>query len=121
MQPRTGEQSTAFFRSSFVKRLPREIQVHLSQCETTDLKELAQRVDQLWLSHRTLATLATVAAEETGQEDLLCTAVPAKVASKAGTSKKKQKKLITFCYLHYKFGKAAWRCNDSANCQFEEN
>jgi hypothetical protein len=80
-----GEQSTAFFRGSFMKRLPSEIQVHLSQCETTDLKELAQRVDQLWLSHSRPATLAPVTAVESGQEDLLCAAVSTKEANKASS------------------------------------
>jgi hypothetical protein len=40
-----GEQGAAFFRGAFLKRLPSELQVHLAQAETTDLKELAQRAD----------------------------------------------------------------------------
>jgi hypothetical protein len=56
-----GEQGTAFFRGAFLKRLPSELQVHLAQAETTDLKELAQRADQLWLAHRRPAMLAPVA------------------------------------------------------------
>jgi hypothetical protein len=83
-----GEQSTAFFRGSFMKRLPSEIQVHLSQCETTNLKELAQRADQLWLSHSRPAVLAPVAAAESGQEELLCAAVSTKAANKAASGKK---------------------------------
>jgi hypothetical protein len=56
-----GEQSTAFFRGSFLKRLPNELQVHLAGTKTTDLKELAQRADQLWVSHRRPAYVAALA------------------------------------------------------------
>jgi hypothetical protein len=37
--------------------------VHLAGTETTDLKELAQRADQLWVSHRRPAYVAALAAE----------------------------------------------------------
>jgi hypothetical protein len=47
-----GEQGTAFFRGAFLKRLPAHIQVHLSQIDSMDLKELAQHADQLYLTHR---------------------------------------------------------------------
>jgi hypothetical protein len=57
-----GEQQTAFFRGAFVKRLPAELQAHLSGCESVDLKELAQRADQLWTTHCRPSPLATVAA-----------------------------------------------------------
>jgi hypothetical protein len=47
-----GEQGTAFFRAAFLKLLPADIQEHLAQVDSKDLKELAQRADQLFLTHR---------------------------------------------------------------------
>jgi hypothetical protein len=95
----------------------------LTQTESASLKELALRADQLWLLHKQPAALAPVVAAEDGRsEEPLCAAVLAK--AKAGgqnQQRRKPKKLITFCYLHHKFGKSARRCDDPANCQFEEN
>jgi hypothetical protein len=47
-----GEQGTAFFQAVFLKRLPANIQVHLARVDSIDLKELVQRADQLFLTHR---------------------------------------------------------------------
>jgi hypothetical protein len=90
------------------------------------LKELVQRADQLWLTHRQPAMLAPVAqADQLEQlgEEALCAAVAGKAAGKKGSTgqqqKSKQKK--TFCWRHHKYGKDARRCENPAVCQFEEN
>jgi hypothetical protein len=62
-----GEHATAFFHASFLQRLPAEIQVHLAQADTVDLKELAQRADQLLLTHR--RPLSTVVAAVGAEAD----------------------------------------------------
>jgi hypothetical protein len=115
---RPGEQSTAFFRGLFLKRLPNELQVHLAGTETTDLKELAQRADQLWVSHRRPAYVATLA--DPAVEDAAA-AIAAVGKPGAALATKKKKKLVTYCLLHHKYGKAARKCEDPANCMWTEN
>jgi hypothetical protein len=114
-----GEQQTAFFRGAFVKRLPAELQAHLSGCESVDLKELAQRADQLWTTHRRPSPLAAVAADAGSEEDSLVAAVQSKLNIKAKQGQKRKKKPVTFCYLHHKFGKDARRCDDPEVCMWQ--
>jgi hypothetical protein len=116
-----GEQSTAFFRGSFLKRLPNELQVHLAGTETTDLKELAQRADQLWVSYRRPAYVAALAAEPAVDDAGAVIAAVSKSATAAAAGQKKKKKLVTYCFLHHKYGKAARKCEDPANCMWSEN
>jgi hypothetical protein len=122
------EQRTAFFRGAFLMHLPSEIQVHLAQVETTDLKELAQKADQLWLTHRRpgLVAAATAASSLEGlslvAEDGLMAAVAGKGGAKqAGQPKKKNKKLVTFCWVHHKFRKDARRCDNPSECKWKGN
>jgi hypothetical protein len=64
-----GEQETAFFRASFLKRLLAETQVHLSKTDDLSMTELAQQADQLFISHqRSGGAVATMAAEEQVEE-----------------------------------------------------
>jgi hypothetical protein len=115
-----GEQGTAFFRAAFLKRLPADIQVHLAQVDSMDLKELAQRADQLFLTHRRpLAAVQPAAAvdEESAVSDSVLAAVAGKQA--AGQQKRKPKKLVTYCWVHHRFGKTARRCDNPAECQWE--
>jgi hypothetical protein len=105
------EQRTAFFRGAFLMRLPSKIQVHLAQVETTDLKELAQKADQLWLTHRRPGLVAAMTAVSSlkgmslAAEDGLVAAVAGKGGAKQ--PKKRNKKLVTFCRVHHKYGKDA--------------
>jgi hypothetical protein len=45
-----GEETTELFRAHFLTRLSPEIRVHLEAMEEVSLKQLALRVDQLWLT-----------------------------------------------------------------------
>ena len=63
-----GEEGTVFFRAAFTMRLPVAIQVHLTGTELTDLKELAQMADRLWLCHGPKSVVA-VSVEEGQSED----------------------------------------------------
>jgi hypothetical protein len=114
-----GEQSSAFFHGSFIKRLPSELQVHLAHKETADLKKLAQRADQLWLTHRRKSAVATVdvGGGMHAEDKLLVAAVQQKGKGK----QQKKKKLITYCYLHHKNGKDACKCESPASCMWAEN
>ena len=48
-----GETNTAFFRASFLRRLPKEIRVLLADEVRGNLKDLAVRADELFQHHRT--------------------------------------------------------------------
>lgn len=53
------EETTAFFRASFLRRLPAELQILLDDSRE-NLKTLALRTDQLWLKRRPVAPVAAV-------------------------------------------------------------
>jgi hypothetical protein len=115
-----GEQSSAFFRGSFIKRLPAEIQVHLANSESADLKALAQTADQLWLTHRRPFPVAVLSTpEEQEASETLIAAVNAKQGGKGKAGKKK--KLITYCFVHHKYGKDARRCENPEQCMWTGN
>jgi hypothetical protein len=76
-----GEQNTALFCGTFIKRLLADLQVHLTSCETSDLKQLAQRADKLWTSHRRPAPLAALEQQQGGsavEEECVIAAVQGK-------------------------------------------
>jgi hypothetical protein len=85
-----------------------------------DLKDLAQRADQLWLTHRRPAALAPVVPPrpDQEQEDAVLAVLSSKMAPK---KKQQQKRSVTFCWLHHKFGKNARRFDNPEECQFKEN
>jgi hypothetical protein len=47
--------------------------------------------------------------------------VAAAVSGKQPSNKKKDKKLVTFCWVHHRFGKDARRCDNLSECQWKEN
>jgi hypothetical protein len=110
-----GEQQTAF-----ISRLPAELQAHLTGIDKANLKELAQRADQLWTTHRRPSPLAAVSAAEEQQLEL-SDAVAA--VQKAANSKQgfRKKKLITYCFLHHKYGKDARQCDNPESCMWQGN
>jgi hypothetical protein len=117
-----GEQQSAFFRGAFISRLPAELQAHLTGIDTANLKELAQRADQLWTTHRRPAPLAAVAAAAAPQaeEEAMVAAVQSKAGGK-GKQGFRKKKLITYCFLHHKYGKDARRCDNPESCMWQGN
>ena len=64
-----GEEGTAFFRAAFTMRLPVAIQAHLAGTELTDLKELAQMANCLWLCHGPQPVAAIPVEEYKSEED----------------------------------------------------
>jgi hypothetical protein len=72
-----------------------------------------------------LAPVAQVNQLEQLSEEALCAAVSGRAAGKKGNAgqqqKSKQKKTVTFCWRHHKYGKDARKCENPAVCQFEEN
>jgi hypothetical protein len=117
-----GEQQTAFFRGAFISRLPASLQAHLSNMDTADLKELAQRADQLWATHRRPSPLAALSGAEEQQPEVSDTvAAVQKAAAAKGKQSFKKKKLITYCFLHHKFGKDARRCDNPEVCMWQGN
>ena len=63
-----GEENTALFRAAFVHRLPTEIQVLLDGIETGDLKQLAMKADQLWLTRGSGPVHAVAAVSDSNQQ-----------------------------------------------------
>ena len=61
-----GEETTAFFRASFLRRLPADVRVMLNGLDAVPLKDLAVRADQLWLTRP--AGSSSVAAAVTVEE-----------------------------------------------------
>lgn len=65
-----GKEGMAFFRASFLRRLPPEIRVLLHGLDAEPLKELAVRADQLWITRTAGGALvvAAVSNDEFGGE-----------------------------------------------------
>ena len=70
-------------------RLPPIIQAHLAGKELTDLKELAQMADRLWLCHAP-QTVAAIQVEENLQEEYKGDVVAAMAANKQPNFKQGQ-------------------------------
>ena len=63
------EEGTAFFRAAFTMRLPMAIQANPAGTELTDLKELAQTANPLWLCHEPQPVAAVSVEEDWSEED----------------------------------------------------
>ena len=119
-----GEEETAFLRAAFTMRLPRTIHVHLAGMELTDLKELAQRADRLWLCHAP-QTVAAIQVEEDQQEEDSRDVVAAMAAKKRPNFKQGQQAAgkwgKSLCWVHKKFGEDCYRCTGKKNCTWLGN
>ena len=138
-----GEVNTAFFRASFLRRLPKEIRVLLADEVRGDLKDLAIRADELHQHHKS----ATVAMLDTAVDAELAEAVAA-LAVKSGkgkfnnSSKKTSNnsgggsgggassgsgggaasgggKSYFICDRHWRYGGKAYRCDAPSKCQWQ--
>ena len=137
-----GEVNTAFFRASFLRRLPKEIRVLLTDEVRGDLKDLAVRADELFQHHRS----SPIAALDNTVDTELAEAVAA-LAVKAGRGKfgggkKKQDgdsshpgssgggksgggksgsgggRSYFVCDRHWRYGTKAYRCDAPQKCQW---
>ena len=134
-----GEERTALFRGAFTMRLPVAIQAHLAGTELTDIKELAQMADRLWLCH---GPMPVAAVEELQSEDDcndVVAAIPAKkqFQRKQGghpkgqqSSKGRQGQQVagsnaregkSLCWIHERHGKKACFCADENSCTWSGN
>ena len=140
-----GEKHTALFRGAFTMRLPVAIQAHLAGTELTDIKELAQMTDRLWLCHGPMP----VSAVEELQSDNgdVVAAIPNKKqwqkkrgghsrghqgsggSSSGGSSGRsrgsgsgnKSREVKNIFYIHKKYGKKAHYCADESSCTWSGN
>ena len=133
-----GEEASAFFRGSFIQRLPAELQVLLDGAEDGDMKDLAAKADKLWAIRRP-SSLHVAAIEELNVEgDLDQTTVAAvrpgntnnnkaykgKSAANSGgrdADKKRKPKTYAVCYRHMRYGADAFRCDDPTVCKWSGN
>ena len=137
-----GEVNTAFFRASFLCRLPKEIRVLLMDEVRGDLKDLAIRADALYQHHKS----ATVAMLDTAVDAELAEAV-ASLAVKSGKGKFNGSKKTSnnsgggsgggansgsgggaaseggksyfICDKHWRYGGKAYRCDAPSKCQWQ--
>ena len=133
-----GEEDTAFFRAAFTMRLPVAIQAHLAGTELTDLKELAQMADRLWLCHGPQTVAAVAVEEESDDGGEVVAALPArrwpqkKKGGPQGHNKGQQEqqgagnksgkaKGGNLCYKHRKFGEDAFHCSGLKYCTWSGN
>jgi hypothetical protein len=146
-----GEEKSQLFKALFLTRLPPEIRVLLEPEEFADLKQLATRADQLWLTlaARQFAATATVQPDAlVSEEDADTVAAvagrrqrfqrkkqkaadapgsaggPSSAAAAAGSAaggSGKQSVALTICWKHARFGSKAFSCADAGTCQWPEN
>jgi hypothetical protein len=146
-----GEEKSQLFKALFLTRLPPEIRVLLEPEEFADLKQLATRADQLWLTLAARQFAATATATATVQPDTLVSeedadtvaAVagkrqrfqrrkqkpadapgPSSAAAAAGSAaggSSKQSVALSICWKHARFGSKAYSCADAGTCQWPEN
>ena len=130
-----GEVNSAFFRTSSLRRLPREIRVLLADEVRGDMKDMAVRADELFQHHQP----NVVAAVDTAVDEDLAEAVAALAvcANKAGFRGKKKEvsrgggsgsssgggssgggKSYFICDSHWKYGAKAFQCDAPNKCQW---
>ena len=114
--------------------LPVAIQAHLAGTELTDIKELAQMADRLWLCHGPMpvATVEELQSKDNGKD--VVAAIPAKKQfqrKQGGHPKDKQsskgrkgqqvagsnaREGKSLCWIHERHGKKARFCTDENSC-----
>jgi len=133
-----GEENTAFFRASFLMRLPSDIRGHLDGREDGDLKELAAKADRHWCN-RPAAVAAVAASVPAEEEESVSSDIIAAVGGQdkqkrqwkkngGGGGWKQQKPKqdwsglvkVNICKRHQQFGAKSYCCADPAGCQFEK-
>ena len=144
-----GEETTSFFRASFLNRLPADIQVLLGEADGEELSVLAGRADRVWATKRpnmVAAVNATAVVEE--DPSVLAAFRPQfknnkkKDNQKAGGGSSnssgpssgggggggpggrgagRSKPMKMICDRHFRFGDAAYRCDSPATCAWAEN
>ena len=136
-----GEVNSAFFRASFLRRLPREIRVLLADEVRGDLKDMAVRADELFQHHRpNVVATVDMAVDEDLAEVVATLAVR---ANKAGFCRKRKEASrrgssgggssgggssgggssgCVICYFicdcHWKYGAKAFQCDAPNMCQW---
>jgi hypothetical protein len=113
-----GEEDGLFFRSAFLKRLPREVRMHLAEDRRSPVTALAKRADAFMVHHANKLVAAVPPLEPQDPE-----AVSAVSGGRArGDDKKKRPhggkggdkprpwKTLGVCYAHYTYGKQATKC-----------
>ena len=132
-----GEVNLAFFRASFLRRLPKEIRVLLADEVSGDLEDLAVRADELFQHHRSSPISALDNTVDTELAEAV-TALAVKAGKgKFGGGKKKQDgdsphpggggggksssgggRSYFVCDRHWRFGAKAYRCDAPQKCQW---
>ena len=137
---------TAFFRASFFRPLPKEIQVLLADEVNGNLKELAIRADELYTHHRSTAVAAIHQGdmwEDTASLEEAVAALNIKGGRDSFRPKRQEKpgnnaaagggtssggggggsggKSYFICNCHWKYGEKAYKCDLPKKCQWQGN
>ena len=142
-----GEVNSAFFRASFLRRLPKEIRVLLTDEVRGDLKDLAVRADELFQHHRSSPIAALDDTVDTELAEAVAALAVRAGKGKFGGGKKKQDgdsshsgsggggksgggksgggksgsgggRSYFVCDRHWQYGSKAYRCDAPQKCQW---
>ena len=137
-----GEVNSAFFRASFLQRLPKEIRVLLADEVRGDLKDLAVRADKLFQHHKSSPIAALDNAVDTELAEAVAALTVKAGKGKFGGGKKKLDgdshhpgsggsgrsgggksgsgggKSYFVCDRHWRYGAKAYRCDAPQKCQW---
>ena len=137
-----GEVNSAFFRASFLRRLPKEIRVLLTDEVRGDLKDLAVRADELFQHHRSSPIAALDDTVDTELAEAVAALAVRAGKGKFGGGKKKQDRDSSHsgsggggksgggksgsgggrsyfvCDRHWQYGSKAYRCDAPQKCQW---
>ena len=142
-----GEVNSAFFRASFLRRLPKEIRVLLTDEVRGDLKDLAVRADELFQHHRSSPIAALDDTVDTELAEAVAALAVRAGKGKFGGGKKKQDgdsshsgsggggksgggksgggksgsgggRSYFVCDRHWQYGTKAYRCDAPQKCQW---
>jgi len=119
-----GEESTLFFRSAFLQRLPAGVRMQLAEDRHSPVQALATRADALIVHHQasTVAPLHldgdtdSVNAVAGGKRPAKKVPAKAQAAAAKPTGGQKPWEKMGICHYHFRFGASAKRCE--APCGF---
>ena len=109
-----GEVNSAFFRASFLCRLPREIRVLLADEVIGNLKYIVVRADKLFQHHRpNIVAVVDTAVDE----DLAEVVFPQEEEGGHCSRCWRRSKSSFICDCHWNYGAKAFQCDAPNKCQ----
>lgn len=127
----TGEETTSLFRAAFIRRLAPSLQIHLIHHQASEMKELTQMADRLWLCHGPQMTANVETEKEEDEEEDTVASIPKRFSkTKKPVSKPPQEAIKKqdgqewadkLCFHHKRYGAKAYSCKDPKKCSWSGN